>query len=73
MPLNDSAGGNSKANSTTPDLSVCRARVSRTISVLAYCLMDKPACKYAEPYHSKIFCFHPKRDEIIARTNSGTA
>jgi hypothetical protein len=33
-------------------------------------LVDKPTCKYAEPFNSKTFCFHPKRDEIIARTNS---
>jgi hypothetical protein len=70
MSLNDYAGGKSKTTLMPHDLSACRAQVSKTISALAYCLLDKPTCKYAEPFNSKTFCFHPKRGEIIARTNS---
>jgi hypothetical protein len=70
MSLNDYAGGKSKTTLLPRDLSACRAQVSHTISALAYCLVDKPTCTYAEPFNSKIFCFHPKRDEIIARTDS---
>jgi hypothetical protein len=35
--------------------------------------VNKPGCRHAEPFNSKIFCFHPKRDEIVARTDSGPA
>jgi hypothetical protein len=70
MSLNDYNGGKGTTTLMPPDLSVCRAQVCHTISALAYCLANKPACRYAEPFNSKIFCFHPKRGEIIARTNS---
>ncbi len=70
MSLNDYASGKIKSTLVPPDLSACRAQVSHSIRALAYCLVNKPNCKYAEPFNSKIFCFHPKRDEIIDRTNS---
>ena len=70
MSLNDYAGGKTKTKLMPHDLSACRAQVSKTISALAYCLIKNPACKFAEPFNSKTFCFHPKRDKIIARTNS---
>jgi len=70
MSINDYANGRVKTTLMPPDLSACRAQVSKTISALAYCLVDKPKCKYAEPFNSKIFCFHPKRDEIVARTDA---
>jgi hypothetical protein len=73
MSLNDYTGGKSKRTVMPPDLSACRAKVSHTISALAYCLVNNPTCKYAEPFNSKIFCFHPNRDEIIVRTNSNPA
>ena len=73
MSLSDYAAGKFKTTPRPPDLSACRASFSQTIKALAYCLMDKPHCKYAEPFNRKIFCFHPKRDEIVARTDSGQA
>jgi hypothetical protein len=54
-----------------PDLAICRAKLSGVID-LAYCLVDEPyGCKYAEPHRDKVFCFHPTREEIIARTHHG--
>jgi hypothetical protein len=70
MSLNDYASGKIKRTLMPPDLSTCRAQASHLIKALAYCLVNKPGCKYAEPFNSKIFCFHPKRDEIVARTDS---
>lgn len=52
-----------------PDMAVCRAEHTETSFHLAYCLVDNPAgCQYAEPFKIKNFCFHPSREEIIART-----
>jgi hypothetical protein len=52
-----------------PDISKCRAQPSG-IADLAYCLMTShPQCGYAEPLHDKVFCFHPRRQEIIAKTD----
>jgi hypothetical protein len=70
MSLNDYSSSKIKRTLMPPDLSACRAQVSHTISALAFCLVNKPDCRYAEPFNSKIFCFHPKRGDIIARTNS---
>jgi hypothetical protein len=67
MAKNDNTDGSPKPSGVEPDFSNCRAKFSG-ISDLAYCLVNSPViCKYAEPFHGQIFCFHPNRLEIIAR------
>jgi hypothetical protein len=51
-----------------PDVAHCRVKRSG-IGDLAYCLVPEPCgCDYAEHHASDIFCFHPQRKEILART-----
>jgi hypothetical protein len=71
MPRKDEINDNNKPARVLPDVAICRARRSGVID-MAYCLVDKPhGCKYAEPFKGKIFCFHPEREEIMARTDIG--
>jgi hypothetical protein len=51
-----------------PDMAVCRA-MQAGVYDLAYCLVPGPhGCEHAEKYASEIYCFHPNRADIIART-----
>jgi len=71
MPDTEDISDKTMPKRVLPDLAICRAMHSGVID-LAYCLMDKPhGCKYAEPFKGNSFCFHPKREEIIARTQMG--
>jgi len=66
------ANGKNNPTRILPDMSICRAKHSELSNEFAYCLVDNSfECKYAEPYKFKTFCFHPNREEIIARTKDG--
>jgi hypothetical protein len=63
-------GGQSapKPSRTLPDKAICRVRRGGLADLL-HCLVPEPdECEYAEPHAGDMFCFHPKRDEILART-----
>ena len=52
-----------------PDPAICRAL--RVLPNLVECLVVKPrphVCPHATPFGSGIFCKHPDREQIIART-----
>jgi hypothetical protein len=53
-----------------PDLEVCRAR-RKIEGGLVYCRVTNAyACKYATRVDYDLICCHPKRAEIIARTEA---
>ncbi len=65
-------GGNPapKPKVTLPDTAHCRVKYSHLVGFFN-CLVSNPeGCKHAEPYKDSIFCFHPDRKEILARTKS---
>jgi hypothetical protein len=56
-----------------PDPALCRAQ-SLACSTLAECLAESPsACKYVMPFGWSMFCNHPQRAEIVARTEAEKA
>jgi hypothetical protein len=53
-----------------PDIAICRAR-RRVKGGLAYCRMTNAyTCKYVTRVDYDLICCHPKRDEIVARTEA---
>lgn len=52
-----------------PDLAACRAL--RVLPTLVECLVVKGhLCPYATPFGNGLFCEHPERDQIVARTKA---
>lgn len=65
-------GGHSQPESVQklPDPGICRAERYYTTGLIL-CLVFKPQfCKHALDFGNAIFCCHPERREIIARTQS---
>ena len=53
-----------------PDAACCKVRRSG-MADLVFCLVsDSNSCEYAERHAFNTFCFHPKWQEILARTEA---
>jgi hypothetical protein len=53
-----------------PEIAICRAR-RKVKGGLAYCRMTNAyTCRYVTRVDYDLICCHPKRDEIVARTEA---
>ena len=60
----------SKKTWLSPDVAFCRAR-RFGLSDVVFCLMDDAEfCAFAITSGQGVFCRHPERDKIIARTKA---
>lgn len=69
MPETDNNDKLKKDYRPLPDLAACRAL--RVLPTLVECLVMKGhLCPYSTPFGSGLFCEHPERDQIVARTKA---
>lgn len=69
--MSDSSDQKKGAERLLPDPVICRAQ--RVLPTLVECLVIRPKphnCPHATFFGSGIFCEHPNREGIIARTNA---
>ena len=70
IPNKDRSRPEPKPARTFPDVAICRAKPSG-FGDYADCLVDDPrSCRYALSFGDGYLCRHPKRAEIVARTEA---